>query len=330
MQSAYSLANAKLAEIRERNEAEFARRRSEVRSKCPEYSAVEAQLHAAGLALTRCVLDGAEQLGTIRQSIEKAQAEKKRILKKLDLPENYLDGVYSCERCRDTGFDENGHRCECLKRMISEYIGVNSNMTELMRAQTFESFDFSLFSSQPDVKGRSVLDVIKKAHAMALAFADGFGTHSDNLYFYGDAGKGKTYLSSCVANRVLSKGYSVYYQSAFRLMDIMEKLKFGRYDEEEAPQAEYEAKYAYDTDLLIIDDVGTEFVTAYSSAAMYDLINSRLNLGKNTIISSNLAPSGIDRQYGERMMSRIVGAYKPIPFIGMDLRRMELGRRKKC
>ena len=71
---------------------------------------------------------------------------------------------------------------------------------------------------------------------------------------------------------------------------------------------------------MIIDDVGTEFVTAYSSAVMYDIINSRLNNEKSTIISSNLSPSGINDIYGERMTSRISGIYTPVALIGRDLR----------
>lgn len=322
MQSPYALANEKLAEIRRTNEKILNDRKAEVGRLCPEYKSVEAQLAACGLALARCVLGGTASVAEIKAEADKAQAEKKRILKKLNFPPDYLDTIYSCSECRDTGFDENGHRCGCLKKLVTQYISLNSNMTALMRRQTFENFDFSVFDNQPDIKGRPVSGVIKRAFDISLKFAENFGDGTcRNLYFYGDAGLGKTFLSSCIANRVLERGFSVYYQSAFSLTDMLEKLKFGRLDEEEQSRAEYTAKYIYDVDLLIIDDVGTEFVTAYSSAVMYDIINSRLNNEKSTIISSNLSPSGINEIYGERMTSRISGIYLPVAFIGRDLRR---------
>ncbi|MDO5479569.1 MAG: ATP-binding protein, partial [Clostridia bacterium] len=136
-------------------------------------------------------------------------------------------------------------------------------------------------------------------------------------------GTGKTYVSSCIANRALERGFTVYYQSAFKLLDMLEKLKFGRYEDEERAQAEYAEKYIYDVDLLIIDDVGTEFVTAYSSAALFDIINSRIVDKKSTIISSNLGPVKMTEVYGTRLASRITGSFDVVNFIGKDLRRIK-------
>ncbi len=320
MKSAYSLANQEILEIRNKNKAEQRRREDEVREKMPEFSQVEKQLASGGLALARCVLEGTNNVASIRAYIEEAQNKKKNILKKLNLPLDYLDEIYSCKLCRDTGFDENGRRCECLKKMISKYVGVNSNLTESMKEQTFENFDFSLFETQPDVKGKAVLDFAKKSFDMARKFADTFDETHANLFIYGKAGTGKTYLSSCIVNRALSRGFSVYYQSAFSLLDMCEKLKFGRYDEEEAQEADYAIKYAYNVDLLVIDDLGTEFISGYSSAALFDIINSRLVSKKSTVISSNLDTDKINNEYGARLASRISGDYKQIPFPGIDLR----------
>ncbi|MBD9010010.1 MAG: hypothetical protein EGR16_06740 [Clostridiales bacterium] len=320
MESAYSLALAELENTRKKNADELERRKAEIRRAVPEFSDIERQLTACGASLARCVLNGGAGIEIIKQRIADARLKRAEILKKLSLPDNYLDEIYSCKLCRDTGYDENGRRCECHKRLISKYIGINSNLTDAMRHQTFDSFNFSLFENQPDVKGRPVIKLIKSAYNKSLEMANSFEVSHSNIFFYGSSGTGKTYLSSCIANRVLQRGFTVCYQSAFKMLDMLEKLKFGRYDEDERTNAEYEAKYFYDVDLLIIDDVGTEFITAYSSAALFDIINSRLVEGKSTIISSNLTPVKIGDMYGGRMLSRIAGAYTAIPVEGVDLR----------
>lgn len=326
MDSAYSLANAEIAKIRRDNSEILRKREDEVREKAPEFAAVEAQLARGGLAISKGVLEGVNNFEVAKRSIEEAQQKKADILRKLNFPKDYLDEIYTCKKCHDTGFDDDGHRCECLKKIITKYIGVNSNLTEAMREQTFDNFDVSLFKNQENVSGHSVYDIIKKAIQKSASFAECFEETHANLYMYGAAGTGKTYMSSCIANRVLERGFTVYYQSSFKLLDMLEKLKFGRYEESEQIQAEYAAKYIYEVDLLIIDDVGTEFVTAYSSAALFDVINSRIVDGKSTIISSNLGPVKISEVYGTRLASRITGSFEPVNFIGRDLRRVKKGK----
>ena len=174
MESAYAMANNALAEIRKKNADELKNREREVREKAPEYADIEARLAAGGLALAKCVLNGTSDISEIRRHTEKAQADKAMILKRLNLPENYLDEIYNCEKCRDTGFDENGRRCECLKNMVSKYVGVNSNLTEVMREENFDNFDYTLFASQPDIKGKSVLKIVEKTCKRAKNFADTF------------------------------------------------------------------------------------------------------------------------------------------------------------
>lgn len=323
MESAYSLANTEISEIRRKNKEELRGRETKVRLAAPQFAEVEAKLAAGGVALAKCVLDGTSDISAIRSHIEAAQNEKAGILKQLSLPENYLDEIYSCKKCRDTGFDKNGARCECLKNMISKHIGANSNLTSAMRGQSFDNFDFAMFEKLPDIKGHSALAIAKKVYDKGLEFATTFDKNKSNLFMYGSAGTGKTYLSSCIANKALERGFSVYYQSAFQLLDTLEKLKFGRFDEDEATGAEYASKYAYDVDLLIIDDMGTEFVSGYSSAALFDIINSRLLKDKSTVISSNLGPSKIEDIYGGRMASRITGSFDVLAFVGGDLRRLK-------
>ncbi len=320
MESAYTLANRELTARREENRLKREQRIAAVRSSAPEeYTRIEDGLRRNGTALARCVLEGGN-LAEIESSIRQLQSARGDLLKRLGYPKDYLDEIHTCSLCRDTGYDEKGHRCSCLEQLAAKHAGDYANLTEYMKEQTFDRVDYSLFAKQPAENGRQPLALMKAAYEKGLAFAQTFDQTHANLLLMGNAGTGKTYLSSCIANYVIGRGKSVCYQSAFRLFDLLEKIKFGRLTAEEAEQATVLAKQVYQTDLLVIDDLGTEFVTAYTAAAAFDLVNTRQMQGKSTVLSTNLNSGALEQIYSKRFTSRLWGNFEIIPFIGQDLR----------
>ncbi len=316
MESAHVLAMRELDEIRKENRNILEYRKREVISVAPRILEIDNELMKAGTALLRTVLDRREDFSEVKETIQRLQAEKVAILKKKGYPEDYLEDIYNCKECRDTGF-VGGHRCSCLKSLIVKHIGANANLSEHMEKQTFERFDFSLFEDiQKDGKTIPVEKIMRKAVEICMDFAENFQKNKANLILTGNAGTGKTYLSSCIANRVLEKGKTVYYTSAYKLFDTLEAVKFGK-DTEDGAEV---SKYVYDVDLLIIDDLGTEFATQFTSAAFFDIVNSRLIGGKSTVISTNLDLEGINKLYSQRITSRIMGDYKAISLYGDDIR----------
>lgn len=314
MESAYTLANKEIEEIRRKNREAQSVRQNEVLLKIPEIADIEATLMKQGARLLSCVLNRCEDFEEIKSNIQRLQKEKAELLKKNGFPEDYLNDIYSCDKCRDTGFVE-GRRCECLKSLIVKNIGENSNLTEHMREQRFENFDISLFASQ----GEKSLRVVKEMQGIcdrAILFAENFDKTKENFLIMGNAGTGKTFITSCIGNRALERGKTVYYQTAFRLFEIFENAKFGKGDDDAAEIV----KYVYDVDLLIIDDLGTEFATQFTSASLFDIINSRIISGKSTVISSNLDFEGLSNLYSPRITSRFVGDYKAYKTVGTDLR----------
>ena len=321
MESAYTMANRALAQRREENQAEQRKRTAEVRAAFPqEFSRIETAMRQGGAALARCILSGGKEYERIKETIKSLQKQREELLIQLGKPADYLDEIISCPICRDTGFLENGFRCSCLKTLVAQYMGNTSNLTEYMKEQTFDRVDYSLFARQPKEGGREPLAVMKTAYEKGLRFAETFDTTHANLLLMGNAGTGKTYLSSCIANHALERGKSVYYQTAFRLFELLEKLKFDRLLPQEEEQAAYMVRQLSDTELLIIDDLGTEFVTSYTAAAAFDLINTRLLQGKSTVLSTNLNSEAMEKIYSKRFTSRIWGSFEIIPFIGQDLR----------
>ena len=320
MESAYTLANRELSARREENQLEQERRIAAVRSAAPrEYTKIETGLRQNGTALVRCVLEGGS-FAEIKDSIRRLQKEKTELLARLGYPKDYLEDIYTCPLCRDTGYDEQGHRCSCLKQLATKHLGDFANLTDYMKEQTFSRVDYSLFAKQPEENGRQPLAYMKAAYEKGLRFAETFDETHSNLLLMGNAGTGKTFLSSCIANYAIGRGKSVCYQSAFRLFELLEKLKFGRLSGEELEQATALSDQIYQTDLLIIDDLGTEFVTSYTAAVAFDLINTRQMQGKSTVLSTNLNSEALEQLYSKRLTSRLWGSYEIIPFIGQDLR----------
>ncbi len=324
MENPYVLATREMAQRRERNRAEAERRKEEVRERAPELAKLEMRMAAQGKRLLRCVLDKNSDFESVKKEIQNLQEQKAKLLRGLGLPADWLEEISDCPVCGDTGFDKDGHRCACLKQLVMKYIGENSNISERMREQTFEHFDFSLFASQAEVEGVSPLKVMRNSCRAAMEFAESFETTGENLLIMGGAGTGKTFLCSCIANRVLERGKTVYYQTSYKLFTLLERIRFGREDSAETAAV---SEYIYHADLLIIDDLGTEFVSQFTVAALFDLLNSRLADKKSTVISTNLSFSDIERMYAQRTVSRLLGEYRTLNIVGRDLRLSKFERK---
>ena len=79
-------------------------------------------------------------------------------------------------------------------------------------------------------------------------------------------------------------------------------------------------------DLLILDDLGSEFTSPFVQAALYELINTRLIEGKRTVISSNLNLEGVRQRYSPQVASRLEGEYLLMAFFGQDIRLLKKQR----
>lgn len=319
MESCYTLALKALEERRLENRNIGDARHKEVESKAPEIREIEENLMKNGTALLKCVLNKGADFEQIKTNIKALQKRKHSLLEKNGFPKDYLEDVVTCSECNDSGFTPDGKRCACHKMLILKYMGENSNLTENMMKQNFENFDMSLFKGQSVSKPGDVLNIMSKVLEKSMNFSDGFEKSGENLLIQGNAGTGKTFLASCIANRALERGKSVYYQSAFKLFEMFENSKFHHSEEDNSEIL----KYVYDVDLLIIDDIGTEFITQYTAAIFFDILSSRINMGKSTIITTNLGLEEIDKIYSTRVASRLLGDYTILPTIGKDIRHIK-------
>ena len=147
-------------------------------------------------------------------------------------------------------------------------------------------------------------------------FVDSFGTEFHNLFLYGDVGVGKTYLSTCIAKEIINREFSVIYFSAPQLFNTLAQNTFDKKDVDARNMSEY----IFECDLLIIDDLGTEYTNSFIASQFFTCINERLLHRKSTIISTNLSLESLADLYTERSFSRITSSYSLLKIIGDDIR----------
>lgn len=299
----------------------YEKRLAEIYNAEPQIEEIDRELANIGLSLTKLVLnnlpDKKEQVSALQQKSKELTSQKKALMKNAGFKESYLTHIYRCNTCKDTGFVEN-ERCKCLKQGLIEKYYEMSNLSKVLKNENFDTFDLSYYSDEPDPKaGISPKANIQKNWTTCLNFVKNFDTHFQNLLFYGTTGLGKTFLCNCIAKELLNSGKTVLYVTAPQLFKMVEEFRFNRSEDDEPEQY---MEMILTADLLIIDDLGTEFSTVVTKSELFNFINTRLLNRKSTIISTNLMPSHFEEQYSDRIMSRLFGEYTLLRFIGKDIR----------
>jgi DNA replication protein DnaC len=204
--------------------------------------------------------------------------------------------------------------CECLAELCRQE--QKKELTFLMGQEKFEQFRLDYYPDCNDPKlGVNIRVVMEKTLNTCRRYAINFNEKSPNLLFSGDTGLGKTFLSACIARTVADSGYSVVYESANHLFSNMEMARFNGDAEAQRDCRKYTA-----CDLLIVDDLGTEMSGQFVTASLYALINDRILACKPTIISTNLTAEDLKRRYSPQIVSRLMGNFIRVPFLGEDIR----------
>ena len=312
-------ARAQQEALRTAHRAEEDRRRREVSEKIPEIGSINASLRAILAEMVRAAM---RQSARSAEELEKEslalQEKRAALLVRGGYPRNYLDPIYSCPRCRDTGWAD-GKICGCLQKLYRAE--QTAELAPLLQQgnETFENFRLEYYSPVAPASGVSPRAQMERVLRTCRTYAESFGAQSPNLLFTGEPGLGKTFLSAAIARVVASKGCGVAYDTVSGLLAAFEREKFSR-DTDESSDAASRVRQLMRCDLLILDDLGTEMPTAFTQSALYTLLDGRLRAGKKTIISTNLDRSGIETRYGAALASRLAGEYEWLEFLGRDIR----------
>ncbi|WP_173385328.1 ATP-binding protein [Ruminococcus flavefaciens] len=307
----FDKAQAILTLRRKKAETENEERIREINEMIPQIREINEVIFNTGKELIAIISNGkgkdiSDKVEQLKQYNLGAQAMSRKILAEYGYPEDYLDMHYTCPKCCDRGY--NGSKfCDCFKTICGKLAADDLNKNSQLSLSSFDSFSLTYYSGEN-------YSAMKKILEYTMQYAATFTPDSKSILMFGQTGLGKTHLSLAIANKVLEKGYGVIYDSAINILRSIEKEHFSHDHSSEM------IDLVMDTDLLILDDLGTEYETPFYNATIYNIINTRLNRRKPSIISTNLDFSGISRRYDKRVMSRIISEYSCLEFKGEDVR----------
>jgi DNA replication protein DnaC len=311
----YLKAEETLKYRREKAETEREQRMNEIKYRAPEIATLQNSLSFSQCEIVKTI--GGERTANAKEKILELKERNKtvrqtirEILKTCGYPEDYLQYHFHCPICNDTGYRE-GARCSCMEKLLVKYTVEELNENCTIKLRDFSEFKIEFY---PEISGNiRPRDKMADTYNFCKEYADNFGENSPSLFFFGKTGLGKTLLSSCIANSLLSEGYNVVFGSILNIFRRVEDEHFGRAEGNTT-------EVIINADLVILDDLGSEFQTSFTDSVLYEIINGRINLNKPTIISTNLTLKELDSKYNDRIVSRLTGCFKPIMFVGRDVR----------
>lgn len=324
---AVEAANNILFQRRQKALDEAEARREALYSRDPRFRLYDRRLRelAREIAVAAISPDGGEESRKVMAEIQTVQEERKGLLKNLGLDADHLEPRYTCPICRDTGAAD-GKRCRCLEDLLRAESCRGLPAAVLDGRCTFRSFNLDYYPDIADQNGRSPKKTMAHILEQCRDYADRFGPGSGSLLFLGRTGLGKTHLSLAIAGAVAEKGAGVLYSSVQAIVDRCERIRFDR--EPTSEDRDFVAM-APRCDLLVIDDLGSEFSTAFSQSVLYNILNERITAGLPVILSTNLTLEQIRETYNDRIASRILCGCTNYNFVGKDIRFLKRAERKR-
>lgn len=306
--------------IRLKNSRMVNDRKNEIYNLLPRIKEIDEECALSYIDAARMKLNNAsdKDIDNIKKKNRELNLEKQSILVKNGYPKNYLDPIYNCDICKDTGYVEQ-EKCKCFLSKIINGLYQQSNLQSIFKKENFDTFSLDYYDKEkyPN-KEYSPYDNINNILKNIHSIIDRFDTDIScaNILIYGETGLGKTFITNCIAKELLDKGHSVFYLSSNELFEdiLAGYIMNGNNSYEEL------YNYIFNCELLIIDDLGTELTNNFVLSELFEIINKREILEKSTLISTNLAIKQLRDRYSERIMSRIVDNYTVFNIYGDNIR----------
>ena len=320
-----------------------ATRKEEIYHKFPEICQIDRVINTLGIligyaamrrvppaSLTENLPDDRKQAylsmnsASLNQEIDRLRDAKQKRLRAYGCPPDYMEAVYTCNACQDTGFvkekDSTEKSCACRQQLLAAKL---KEAAGIPPEDTFTRFDICCYAELPDQKkyGISVAPRVQMdaVYKRCVRFAERFEDPAiHNMAFVGNAGLGKTFLGNCIMNQLTDRGISCLYMPATALF---KPFAPGYYTQEKAAEI---ADFILTCELLLIDDLGSEKQTDARYSELLEILNARAQRARTlpckTIITTNLTPANLFSYYGERVASRVLGSFDILRFAGEDIR----------
>ena len=267
----------------------------------------------------RCALAGAsgKDRTAAAAALAKAKQDLTALLASSGRPADALEPHFTCKKCQDTGTFE-GHTCICVHKLMQKLRREEIESLSSLSISSFDTMELRYYPNTMDDKlGEPVRSYMGGLLAELRAYAEEFDRSSESLMLFGNAGLGKTHAALAIAGIVLEKDFDVIYVSSPDFFSKLEALHFGA---DPGGEEETLLQTAAGADLLILDDLGSEFNSAFLISSLYSLLNNRLGAKLPTIVTTNITDGALlEKLYTEKISSRL-SAFVPCLFAGDDIR----------
>lgn len=286
------------ASLRKKNQQQMQKRRQECLAASPAFADIFAQ---KGKAFSLPKDKGLAVLKDLKK-------QQGALLSSLGLPETYLEPIYTCALCRDTGYTGSPVQKKCVCRLQLEQ---QSRMESgrINDRETFAHFNPDFYPDEVSkARGQRIKDFCQQ-YADALP-----APQKPQLYFCGMPGLGKSFFANAIAYRALQKGVeSLRVTAYYFVQDIMNGMS-----KKVSPLPQY-----MHVPFLVLDDLGSEpMIPNITGESLFALCDERRSAGLATVYITNLSLAELRDRYGERVASRITDSAvtTAIQFSGSNLR----------
>lgn len=277
------------------------KRRAEVLAKIPQYTSLEVKLAESMSKVIALIAakspESREKLEKISEENLAVQREMSRLLIENGFPADYLEPIYSCKKCSDTG-TINGEWCDCVKKIARKFAADELNERSPLKLCSFADFNLSLYPDKPAAEDNP-RKVMTDNFNFCVKYAEEFNGHGNGIFMIGGTGLGKTHLSLAIAARIIERDFCAVYISAPELIRNVDNEQFGRASGDTL-------SVIADCDLLILDDLGAENNNERSASLLYEVINGRISRSLPIIVSTNYSINELHTRYNDRILSRLL------------------------